>query len=532
MKRFANTSTLFSFALRRDRLFLPLWIVGIVGFAIICGALSTQIASTPKELILYAETMRNPAMVALCGPVYAEPYTYGVMYTQLMIVWILILIGAMNIFLVARHTRKDEEDGKLEVMRSLPVGRVASLSSVWLVAFFANLIIGLSSAIGLTSLKVESMTANGCFLIGAVFFIVGMFFSAVAMLFSQLCATSRGMTGGCFLTLGVFYIIAAMGNVSDSFLVYFSPLSIVFKAEPFVKNYTWPVFIILLGTLVVAFFAMHLSSKRDLGVGLLPQRKGHAHAQAHLSSPFGLAFRLTRKMAITWIIIMFILGLSYGSVFGDFEAFISQSELFQMILATEDGVSMTLSFMTYITLLMSLVAAIPVINCILKLRLEEKKNRLEAVYARAVSKTEQFLPYIILALTLSVILQLALSVSMWLVTTAVMETPFSFTEVILAGFVKLPGIWLLAGISVLLIGALPKLTSLIWVYWGISFFVVYIGRMMNIPEVFNKASAFGVLPNYPIDEFSPLPFICMTLIAILLLITGILLYKKREVEFH
>ena len=531
-KRFANTGTLFRFALRRDRFFLPLWMIGVVAFALLCAPLFTQVAKSPSELAMYAETMKNPAMIALCGPLYAEPYTYGIMYTQLMTVWILILIGVMNVFLVSRHTRKDEEDGKLEVLRSLPVGRVAVLSSAWLVTVLANLLIGISCAVGLTILGIESMAIGGCFLLGGLFFAVGLFFAAVAMLFSQLCSTSRGMTGGCFLVLGIFYLIAALGNVSGGILAYLSPFSIVFKSSPFAGNDIWPVFAILAGTIITAWLAIRFSTKRDLGAGMLPQRRGRAHAQVSLSSPFGLAYRLMRKTVIAWVIIMFILGMSYGSVFGDFESFISQNEMLQMILATGAGENMILSFMAYITLIMSLVASIPVINCVLKLRSEERKNRLEAVYARSVSKTGQFLPYIIIALISSIVLQLALSFGMWLAASTVMEDALPFTDVMLAGLIKLPGIWLLAGISALLTGLLPKLTALVWAYFGMSFFVIYLGRLMDMPDVFVKISAFGLLPNYPVDDFHVVSFVAVTAAAVALLVMGVVLYGKREVYYH
>ena len=532
MKRFANTGTLFRFTLRRDRIFLPLWMVGIVAFVVLGAPLTTQVVTSPAELAMYAETMRNPAMIALSGPVYAQPYTYGVMYTQLMTVWILILIGAMNIFLVSRHTRKDEEDGKLEVMRSLPVGRVSTLSSIWLVTFCTNFFIGFLGAVGLALLKIESMTLGGCLLLGGIFFTVGLFFAAVAMLFSQLCSSARGMIGGCFLVLGIFYLIAALGNVSGGALVYLSPFSMIFKASPFAKNHIWPILVIFIATLIIAAVAMYLSTRRDLGAGLLPQRRGRAHASASLSSPFGLAFRLVRKTATSWVIIMFILGASYGSVFGDFESFISQSELFQMILGTEDGTNPLLNFMTYITLVMSLVTSIPVINCTLKLRSEEKKQRLEAVYARSVSKTGLFLPYIIIAMILSILLQLALALGMYLAANASMDATFSLADVIMAGLVKLPGIWLFVGVSTLLTGLLPKLTSLVWLYWGISFFVIYIGRMMDIPDVFNKMTAFGLLPNYPIDHLQVMPILVVSAIAIVLLILGMVCYEKRDVRYN
>ena len=532
MKRFTNTGVLFRFALRRDRLFLPLWVVGVAAFAILCAPLFTQTAQSPLELAAYAETMRNPAMVALCGPLYAEPYTYGVMYTQLMTVWIMILIGVMNIFLVARHTRKEEEDGKLEVLRSLPVGRVAVLSSVWAVTFLANFLIGALCAAGLTLLGIESMTAGGCVLLGGLFFAVGLFFAAVAMLFSQMCATSRGMLGGCFLTLGGFYLLAAMGNVSGGAAAYLSPFSIVFKALPFAGNRVWPVFVILAGTIVIAAVAMCLSTRRDLGAGLLPQRRGRAHAQASLSSPFGLAFRLTKGTAVAWVVIMLVLGAAYGAVFGDFEAFIGQNEMLQMILATGEGEDAIVSFMTYITLIMSLVAAIPVINCVLKLRAEEKKNRLEPIYARSVSKAGQFLPYIAIAMVLSVALQLALSFGIWLAASAVMEEGLLFADVMLAGLANLPGIWLFAGISALLTGLLPGLASLVWVYFGASFFVVYIGRIMDIPDIFVAVSAFGALPSYPIDEFRVVPWVAVAALAVGLLAAGVALYGRREVRFR
>ncbi len=35
-------------------------------------------------------------------------------------------VGIMSILLVTRHTRADEEDGRIEMIRSLPAGRLAN----------------------------------------------------------------------------------------------------------------------------------------------------------------------------------------------------------------------------------------------------------------------------------------------------------------------------------------------------------------------------------------------------------------------
>ena len=180
-------------------------------------------------------------------------------------------------------------------------------------------------------------------MLGTIFCSAGLLFAAVAMLFSQLCSTSRGAMGGSFLTLGVLYMLAAVGNVQGGALSFISPLGIVFKSLPFAGNLVYPVFIILAETLAIAAIAVWLNAVRDLGAGLLPQRKGRAHAKVSLSSPFGFALRLTKNMAAAWIVIMFVLGLMYGSIFGDFESFISKSEMIQKIIAAGND-NMLMSF--------------------------------------------------------------------------------------------------------------------------------------------------------------------------------------------
>jgi ABC-2 type transport system permease protein len=463
---------------------------------------------------------------------YAEPYTYGIMYTQLMTVWVLILIAVMNFFLVSRHTRRDEEDGRIEVLRSLPVGRASILSSALIVAVLANVATGLLCGIGLAATSTPGMDLSGCLLLGAIYTAVGLLFAAVAMLFSQLCSSSRSELSGNFLTLGLFYTVAAMGNVSGGALSYISPLGIVFKTVPFAGNKLYPIWIILAEALIIAVIAIRLNAARDLGAGLLPQRNGRAHAKASLSSPFALALRLMKNTAIIWTVSMFVLGLMYGSVFGDFESFMSKSKMIQTIIAAGSGDDLLMSFMTYIMLVMAVITAIPVINCVLKLRSEERKNRLEEVYALAVSKTDMFLPYIIIGAGLSLLLTASLAAGLWLAANVVMATPFALTDVLIAGACKLPGIWLLAGVGILLTGLLPKLTALVWVYYGLSFFVIYIGRMMDLPKLLLNISAFGALPDSPLKTFQTAPFIMVTAAAAILTAAGVLLYARRDVSYN
>jgi ABC-2 type transport system permease protein len=113
-----------------------------------------------------------------------------------------------------------------------------------------------------------------------------------------------------------------------------------------------------------------------------------------------------------------------------------------------------------------------------------------------------------------------------------MASPFALSDVLLAGIAKLPGIWLLAGICVLLTGLLPRLTSLVWLYFGLSFFTVYIGRMMDLPAVFENVTAFGALPDYPTDAFQPAPFVIVTIVAAAFMAVGVMACARRELRYH
>jgi ABC-2 type transport system permease protein len=105
----------------------------------------------------------------------------------------------------------------------------------------------------------------------------------------------------------------------------------------------------------------------------------------------------------------------------------------------------------------------------------------------------------------------------------------SLSTLLKAGFVHLPAIWIMVGLAVLLIGFIPRLTGLTWAYLGYSFFVVYMGEMLQAPEWMADLSPFGHIPQVPVDDVNILNLAILTLIALILIIAGFIGYKKRDV---
>jgi ABC-2 type transport system permease protein len=132
-------------------------------------------------------------MIAMMGPVYGvENFTAGAMYANVMLLWVIITAAIMNIFLVVRHTRADEEKGRGDVVRSLPVGRLATLNAAMITAVIVNTVIALGIGLGITVTGVASMGFGGSMLYGASVGLSGLFFAAMAAVVSQISVSSRG----------------------------------------------------------------------------------------------------------------------------------------------------------------------------------------------------------------------------------------------------------------------------------------------------------------------------------------------------
>src|SRR5690606_18951022 len=237
-----HTGTLARLILRRDRIRIPLWLFGITFFTVIIPIAFDSMYASQQERDAMAETMKNPAMIAMVGPADLDNYTTGVMTAHNMLLFTAIAVGLMSILLVARHTRTDEEEGRLEMIRSLPVGKLANINATLLVLAGANLFLALLNGFGLYALGIESMDLEGSLLYGATLGGAGILFAGITAVFAQLSESARGTIGYSIAALIIAYLLRAAGDVSDSALSLLSPLGWVTKTEAYAKNAWWPIF--------------------------------------------------------------------------------------------------------------------------------------------------------------------------------------------------------------------------------------------------------------------------------------------------
>ena len=155
-----------------------------------------------------------PPLISMLGPGYGlDNYHMGAIMAHQMLLFTAVIVAVMNIILILRHTRRDEEQGRIEVVRSLPVGRLANAASAVLVLVLTNLILGAAVAVPLAQLGLEGMDWQGSLLYGAVLAATGIFFAAGSpSSFAQLTETSRTASAYAFAFLGLSFLLRAIGG--------------------------------------------------------------------------------------------------------------------------------------------------------------------------------------------------------------------------------------------------------------------------------------------------------------------------------
>ena len=184
---------------RQNAIKIGIWLFSIVATTIGVAVAYGDVYKTKADLQASAFTMANPAMQAMLGPGYSiENYNLGAAFASEMLLFTAIAIAIMNILFVSSSTRKDEEDGRLEMIRALPTGRLSYMAASGVMMVIINLLLYLTISLGLGLIGQEGMSWESSFLYGAILASTGLFFAGFTAFFAQLSDTARGTTGLSF----------------------------------------------------------------------------------------------------------------------------------------------------------------------------------------------------------------------------------------------------------------------------------------------------------------------------------------------
>jgi ABC-2 type transport system permease protein len=491
----------------------------------------SEMYPTQADRDVMALAMTNPALIAISGPPYGlGSYTNGAMLSNFMLVFMGIPIAIMSVLLVARHSRQDEELGRLELVRSMPAGRLANTAASVILVSLAQLAIAILTTIGLAACQIEGIDLAGSLSYSFALAFAGAFFAALTSIFSQLFSSSRTSTGLSFFSIFAFFILRAVGDNSAKALSYISPFGLMHMTESYVRNLAWPHFA-LLGSSIIAFaLALLLSGTRDLGQGLIQAKPGRSDAPASLSDPLGLIFRLLRGSALVWALVVFALSFLIGLLFSDMDGFVRSSELLSAAFASLDFAAVE-EFSTMITSIISMIATIPAISFILRARSEERAGYSENVISRSVPRTSIMAACFIHAIASSVVLMALGALGLGVGGRLSLESAPALGVFFKAFLSQLPAIWAMIGLAAAMVGLLPKFCAFSYAYLGYSFLAVYFGSMTDLPELASKLTPYGNVPKIPLESFNIAPLAILAAIAAIAAVAGFWGQSRRDMIF-
>lgn len=517
----AGTGTLVRFALRRDRVMIPLW-VGVNALMVLSmpNTLKGLYGTAAERADLVRQMETNPSLRAMVGPVFDD--SLGALTAWRVGVYAGALAAVMSLIIVVRHTRDEEESGRQELVASGMVGRRASLTAALLTAAVANAVLALLLTAGLAGQGGAGALALGLGIAG-----VGMVFATMAAIVAQLTESARlarGLTAG---VLGAAFVLRAAGDSAtddgSSALTWLSPIGWLENVRPFAAERWWVLLLFAAAVAVQAAVAFELAGRRDVGMSFLPTRPGPASGR--LGSAAALAWRLQRGSLLGWSIGFFLAGLVYGGMTDGAADLVGDNDNARQIIERMGGQSgITDAFLSAMIGMLGLIAALYVVASVLRLHGEETSGRAEPVLANAVGRLRWASGHLLIAFGGSVLIMLLAGLGF------AVGYGKEAGPILGACLVQVAAVWVIGGLAVLLHGLVPRAAVAAWGVAGAVLLIGWVGPALDVPQAVLDVSPFGHLPKLPGGGMDWGPVLVLVVLAVALAGVGLAGLRRRDMS--
>jgi ABC-2 type transport system permease protein len=467
----------------------------------------------------------NPALGLIFGPARDLSTVDGfAAWRSLALGGFLVALGA--IFAVVRAIRAQEDSGQAELLASGVMGRSARLLSGVGVALVGSVAAGLVSGVVTAACGGDWATSM---LLGATFTASGWMFAGVAAVTAQLGSDARTASSLAVGTLGVLFVLRGFCSSLDapSWTLWVNPLGWTQQTHPASGDHWAPLLPAVALTLVLVAVAFVLQGRRDFGQGALAQRPGPARGTTR--STWGLVVRLNRGPVLTWAVAF----VGLGVVFGYFATSVPD------ILGDDSGVQQILAagatspdelvgvFVRTILSLIGIIAAVPGVQVVLKLRAEELEDRVEPVLAAAVARPRYLASTVVLALAAPA-LYVVVAGMLVAVMASRADIGVGFADVLVQALATVPAVWTVVGLSVAVVGARPVVSLAAWAGVLVSFVLTLLGPTFGLDDWVLGISPFWHLPDVAAatPDWTGLGWI--SLVTVLLVAVGFAGFRRRD----
>ncbi len=537
MQAVTGSWRLFRLALRRDRVKLTISLLAI-------GVLVPMLVTGVSEVFASDDEMKQGLALLAANPImrlFGLPTgdALGNLIMLRAFMMLAIIAALVNSFAIVRHTRQNEELGRSELLGSNVVGRHAGLVSALGLAVVINICI---SALVAGGAIIGGLPAVGSVAMGLAVGTTGLMFAGVAAVTAQLSQTSRGANGYAAVAIMASFMLSGVGSVlgqvqgaaaDPAWPIWLSPMGWSQLLKPFAGEQWWLLFVIAAFFISCVALALALSSRRDVGRGLLAMRPGRAVAPPGLLGAVGLAWRLQRGMFFGWLIGMTLLGVIYGLVAGDVEELFSQAEgIAEIFVATTGSDQLLLAFFGSVVGLMALFVLAYGVSAAIRLRAEEDRA-LEYLLSTGLSRLRWAGAQFGVALAATFVMLIVSVAAVGIAAEATLDQSLSVLwPVIVGAALQFPALAVIIGSVLLLFGFVPRYT--VGIAWGVVALSIilspFFSSLLSLPEQFGNLSPLSHVPVVPpVDAITYTPVLILSAVAVLFIGLGLWRFSNRDI---
>lgn len=535
----AGLWNLIKLILRRDRVKLPLFVFLFVGIMLYMVPILRETygdAAGLRTIYNLFETM--PSVLLLTGPMDAP--TFGGLFTFETVLWWGLVLAFFNTVFVVRHTRANEENGAEELMLSGRVSRFSPLVAALVVSLAANLVIAVLTTVGLLMLDTGWGFGNSA-LYGLAFGVFGFTWAAIAALVVQLVASARtangllaGLIGLTFLLRGIGDFMGvknAAGILEPTFISNLTPFGWLEATRSLTFPEWSPLFVSLAFVVGAVVVSLAFLSKRDLGAGILPSRKGRTRASKFRRTALGLTVYLQKNVFVGWLVGCLALVGVIGMLANDkLTTVYSGSEAAKATIEAMGGQGDFVgAFLTAMLKIVVIMVLAYVIQAMVKLRSEEASGHLENVLAGRLSRTGWLLRHFVVVMLASALMLGLSGAVLALVANFSSDLGLNVGEYILGALSYWPLMLAVAGAYVMLFGLLPRLSgAVLWTIYSFVAFMSWLGPLMKIDQKIIDLSPLEHFAPAPAESVAMAPLLTVSAVGLVLVIFGLIFWRQRN----
>lgn len=474
------------------------WTVGLVAlFAGTAWSLHS-LYPNPAKLATYARaTETGTSLYAVNGRPYGLHSLGGVIVYEFGFIAALAF-PLMGTHLINRLTRREEQSGRMELLRGGTVGRAAPVLASLAVTAIANLAVGLSMAVVLVAL---GLGWPGDVLYPLSVTLLGMTFAAVAALAAQVVRRSRLVTTIGLGVLAVAALARGVGDVRNDALVWLSPIGWAEQTRPFGAARWWPAALTACLVVVVSGVAVALATRRDFGAGLFPSRPGPSRAAQLLLHQLGFTARQHRAAVLGWSLVAALVGGSFGALADSMRTALQGNASLQRVIA--GGSSNIDAYTSFVMLLLVLLCLAFGIQGLGRMAEEEQDSRLETTLSGTVTRSRWLAGHGVALVVGVVVVALVGGLGLGVSEAVVVGDPQAVARLALATCAYLPGVLALLGLWVVLYGLRADLLAWGWAVFVVVSVIAILGDTLRLPQALRDVSPLSWVGRVPLGSANP-----------------------------